>query len=131
MNPLVVLVTLAALVFYLVTLGAVGNARAKFKVQAPTMTGPPQLERAVRVQANTVEGMVLFLPALWLFAAYWDARIAAALGVLWIVGRVLYMAGYLADPAKRGPGFGVQALATLALLIGAIAGAVMSLSQTA
>ena len=127
MNPLIALVTAAALLFYFVTLMAVGRARGKYNVPAPGMSGPPEFERAMRVQMNTVEGLVLFLPSLWLFAAFWDVRIAAALGVVWVVGRILYMTGYLADPAKRGPGFGIQILASLVLLIGGVAGAVMGL----
>jgi uncharacterized MAPEG superfamily protein len=127
MHPLIALVTAASLIFYFATLFAVGAARGKHKVAAPTMNGPPAFERAVRVQANTVEGLVLFLPSLWLFAAYWDVRLAAGLGVAWILGRILYMVGYLTDAAKRGPGFLIQMLATMVLLIGGAAGAVLAL----
>jgi uncharacterized membrane protein YecN with MAPEG domain len=113
------LVTLAALLMYLGLSINVARARAKSGIQAPATTGHPVLERAFRVHYNTLEWLPLFLGALWIFALYWNDRVAAALGVVWILGRILYARGYMADPAKRGPGFGIQALATLALLLGA------------
>jgi uncharacterized membrane protein YecN with MAPEG domain len=114
------LVTLAALVLYLALGINVGRARHSTGIEAPAVTGDPLLERAFRVHYNTLEWLPTFLGALWLFALYWDDRVAAGIGVVWILGRVLYARGYMADPAKRGPGFGVQALATLVLLLGAV-----------
>jgi uncharacterized membrane protein YecN with MAPEG domain len=84
------------------------------------MTGDPLLERTIRVQANTLEWLPVFLPALWLFAISWDDKIAAGLGVVWILGRIWYAIGYSAEASKRGPGFGIQFLATAALLLGAL-----------
>jgi uncharacterized MAPEG superfamily protein len=69
---------------------------------------------------NTLEGLVIFLPALWLFAAFGNEQIAAGLGAVWIIGRVLYAVTYVSDPAKRSAGFGISALAMLALLLGAL-----------
>jgi uncharacterized MAPEG superfamily protein len=69
---------------------------------------------------NTLEGLVIFLPALWLFAAFGNEKIAAGLGAVWIIGRVLYAVTYVSDPAKRSAGFGISALAMLALLLGAL-----------
>jgi uncharacterized membrane protein YecN with MAPEG domain len=114
------LVTLAALLLHLMLGINVGRARHKSGVQAPATTGDQMLERAFRVHYNTLEWLPVFLGALWIFAIYWNDRVAAALGVVWIIGRILYARGYMADPVKRGPGFGIQALATLALLLGAI-----------
>ena len=54
---------------------------------------------------NTLEWMPIFLPSLWLFAIYISDPIAAALGVVWIAGRILYMTGYAQAADKRGPGF--------------------------
>lgn len=122
MNAWVALVTLLSLAFYLVTLVQVGRARGRHGVAAPAMTGHPDFERTVRVQANTLEGLVVYLPSLWLFALYVEPRVAAALGALWIVGRVLYARGYAREAGARSTGFLVQAVATVALLIGAIAG---------
>jgi glutathione S-transferase len=65
---------------------------------------------------NTLEWMPIFLPSLWLFAIYISDPVAAVLGLIWIGGRILYMAGY---SEKRGPGFGIQAVAAIILWLGA------------
>jgi uncharacterized membrane protein YecN with MAPEG domain len=88
------------------------------------MTGDPELERHIRVQANTVEWLVIYLPSLWLFAIYWNDLFAAAAGVVWIVGRILYALGYAADAKKRELGFIIQMLATAVLLFGALGRAI-------
>ena len=124
MNPWPALTTVAALLVYLMTSINVARQRHKHGVHAPAMIGHPLVERALRVQGNTLEWIVIFLPSLWIFSAYWSPIIGAALGVIWIFGRILYMGGYMTDPSKRGPGFGIQGLATLVLLIGAAAGAI-------
>lgn len=123
MHPLIAVVTLLALLVYIATIGVVGASRGKHGVPAPAMSGHPVVERALRVQGNTLEGLIVFLPALWLFAAYVDVRWGAALGALWIVGRIAYMVGYLTSPGKRVAGFGIQAVATLSLVLGALIGA--------
>ena len=110
--------TLAVLVMVFWLTFNVGRARARFKVDAPATDGPPAFSSVLRVHANTVEQMVLFLPALWLCAIFYSDRFAAACAVVWLAGRVLYALGYYRDPAKRGPGFGIAMLATM-LLIGA------------
>lgn len=116
----VAIVTIAAVLVYVWMGLCVAGARRKSGVAAPAMTGDPILERHIRVQANTLEWLPVFLVGLWLFALYWNDLVAAALGVVWIVGRVLYALGYVADPAKRELGFVVQALAAAALLFGAL-----------
>jgi glutathione S-transferase len=115
----VALVTIAAILVYVWMGVRVGQARRVSGIAAPAMTGDPILERHIRVQANTLEWLPIFLPALWLFAIYWNDLIAAGLGVVWIIGRVLYATGYVADPGKRELGFLVQALAAAILLFGA------------
>lgn len=122
MRPLgyTAIVTLLALLMYLAMGIAAGRARYKSGVKAPAMTGDPLLERALRVQANTLEWLPIFLGSLWLFAIYWNQLIAAAIGAVWIVGRLIYWQGYMSDPDKRGPGFMIQALAGLVLLLGAL-----------
>jgi uncharacterized membrane protein YecN with MAPEG domain len=119
-HSLVALVTLLALLLYLALGVNVARTRHKTGVMPPAMTGDPRLERAVRIQANTLEWLPIFLVAMWLFALYWSDLVAAALGVVWILGRIFYAVGYSAHPDKRRPGFGVQALATFALLLGAL-----------
>jgi glutathione S-transferase len=121
--PWVAIVTLLSMLFYLFTGVNVARARAVHKVAAPTMTGAPEFERAVRVQMNTLEWLPVYLVALWLFAVYVEPRIAAAIGAVWIAGRVLYMRGYLMAAEQRSTGFFIQAIATFALWIGALAGA--------
>jgi glutathione S-transferase len=113
-------VTCLAILFYFFTTVKVGKARATFGVKAPATSGHPEFERMFRVQMNTLEWMPIFLPSLWLFAIYISDPIAAGLGLVWIVGRILYMTGYVQAPEKRGTGFGIQALATFALLLGAL-----------
>jgi uncharacterized membrane protein YecN with MAPEG domain len=122
------LVTLAALLVYVWMVFQVGGARRTSGVNAPTMTGHPVLERAVRVQTNTLEWLPIFLPSLWLFALYWSELVAAGLGVVWIVGRVIYSFGYMADPGKRSAGFLIQFAATAILLFGALGKIVWSLA---
>jgi glutathione S-transferase len=114
------LVTLLALVLYLVTLVRVSRARRKFGVKLPAISGNEDFERVFRVQMNTLEWLPVFLPSLWLFAVYVSDAIAGGVGVIWIIGRVLYMIGYTRSVPQRGPGFAIQALATFALLLGAL-----------
>ena len=121
----VALVTVAALLVYAWMGIRVGRARAKSGVAAPAMTGDPVLERHIRVQANTLEWLPIFLSGLWLFAIYWNDAVAAGLGVVWIAGRILYALGYVADPKKREAGFLIQTAASAALLLGAAVKIVM------
>lgn len=116
----VALTTIAALLVYFWMGLRVGQYRSRCGVAAPAMTGDPILERHIRVHYNTLEWLPIFLGALWLFAIYWNDLVAAGVGVVWIVGRILYATGYVADPAKRELGFMVQALATAVLLFGAL-----------
>ena len=121
-------VSILALLVYFVMGLQVARARGKSGIEAPAMTGDPFLERAVRVHTNTLEWLPLFLAGLWLFAIYWSERIAAGVGVVWIVGRLLYSAGYMADPGKRSTGFLIQLLASAVLLLGALGRIVFSLA---
>ena len=130
MTAWVALVTLAALLFYFWTGINVAQQRGKTGIKAPAMVGAPALERAVRVQMNTLEWLPLFLGSLWLCAAYlprWD-WVAALIGVVWIVGRVIYMRAYMADPATRSLGFSIQAFTTIALFLGALVGIILTLA---
>ncbi len=122
------LVTLLALLTYFWMSLQVGRARGKSGIKAPAMTGDAVLERAIRVQSNTLEWLPIFLVSLWLFAIYWNELVAACLGIVWIVGRLLYATGYMADPSKRGTGFLIQFLASAVLLLGALGRIVFSLA---
>ena len=90
------------------------------------MGGHPEVERALRVQGNTVEQVVIFLPLLWVATLYFHGWIPAALGLFWCIGRVLYALGYMKEANKRGPGFAIAALASLALLVLSIWGVAVS-----
>ena len=117
-------VTLLALLLYLVLTMAVGQARGKYHIKAPAITGHEDFERAHRVQMNTVEQMVFFLPALWLCAVLLSDKGAAVGGLIWVIGRGLYAVSYLGDPAKRGPGMVISMLAQTGLFLGAVYGVV-------
>jgi glutathione S-transferase len=127
-------VTILAILFYFWTGIAVGQMRSKHGVKAPAMTGNAEFECAVRVQMNTLEWMVIFVPLLWLATIYFSPAMTTAwlswlpplFGLIWIVGRVLYMNGYMTAPDKRGLGFSVAGIAVIGLLIMTIVGIVMA-----
>ena len=119
-HALVAIVTILALLLYFVMGLRVGQARSKYNVPAPAITGNPDFERLFRVHANTLEWLPIFLPSLWLFAFYWNDAVAAGVGLVWIVGRYLYMTGYTKAATSRSAGFAIQALATGMLLFGAL-----------
>lgn len=117
-------VTLLALLLYFVLCFLVGQARGKYGIKAPAVTGHESFERAYRVQMNTLEQMAFFLPTLWLYAMLVSDLGAAVGGLIWVIGRILYAVAYLNDPAKRGPGMGVSMLAQIGLFLGAVYGVV-------
>jgi glutathione S-transferase len=123
------LVTLLAILIYFYSSILVSRARGKFGVKLPAIAGNPDFERVFRAQMNTLEWLPIFLPALWLFAIYVSDDVAAALGLVWVAGRILYVRGYARAVAKRRLGFYIQALATIALFVGAFAAIVMRLMQ--
>jgi glutathione S-transferase len=119
------IVTLLAVIFYVFLATRVAVARGKFDVKLPATAGNPDFERIFRVHMNTLEWMPTFLVPLWLCAVYLSDIVAAVLGLVWIVGRVLYFTGYRSAVEKRLPGFFIQATACLLLSIGAAVGIVM------
>lgn len=121
--PLTEIITLLALLEYLVFIILVGKARGQYGVKAPAVTGHDMFERAYRVQMNTLELLVLFLPALWLASRYFSTTWTAGLGVLFLIGRIVYARSYVRDPASRSAGFGLSILPTLVLLGMGFAGA--------
>jgi uncharacterized membrane protein YecN with MAPEG domain len=114
-----IITLLAALVYFGMAL-TVARTHARTGILAPRMTGDPVLERTCRAHVNMLEWMPIALPSMWLFAIYWSPTIAALLGLLWIIGRVIYFIGYVAEANKRLPGFFIQATAAFALLLGAL-----------
>ncbi|WP_216901751.1 MAPEG family protein [Synechococcus sp. CCY 9618] len=124
--PIPALVSLLALLVFQAATLIVGQARAAHGVKAPATTGPEPFERALRVQQNTLEQLVFFLPAFWLAVLLDNPTIASALGLIWVGGRIAYAVGYLQAPEKRGPGFGISFLSSAVLLVMAVVGAVRS-----
>ena len=125
--PFVALVTVLALgqFFWLALL--VARSRVRYGVAAPATTGHEVFERHFRVQMNTLEQLLLFLPCLWIFASYISPLWAAALGVVFVIGRAIYATSYVRDPKSRSLGFGLTAFPTLAMMIGIVVWAVRAI----
>jgi glutathione S-transferase len=125
----VAIVTVVALLQFFWFGWQVGVARGKYNIAAPATSGNEMFERVFRVHMNTLEQLVVFLPALWIFASYVSSLWAAILGAVFIVGRAIYAVSYVKDPKKRSAGFALTALPELALLIGILVWAVMALMK--
>jgi glutathione S-transferase len=114
------LVILLALVEYIVFGMMVGRARAHYKIAAPATTGNPQFERTFRVHYNTLELLVVFIPAIWLFGMYLNPRWGAIIGAVFLVGRALYAFGYIRAPEKREVGALLSFVSVVVLVVGAV-----------
>ena len=123
MNYVHIVAVLAVLQFFLFGI-LVGRARAQHGIKAPATSGHELFERAFRVQMNTLEQLVAFLPALLIASVYWPNAIIASIGAVYLIGRFLYRHQYLADPAKRGPGFILTVVPTFILLAASVVGAI-------
>ena len=126
----VAIVTVVALLQFFWFGWQVGVARGKYGIAAPATSGNAMFERVFRVHMNTLEQLVVFLPALWIFASFVSSLWAAILGAIFIVGRAIYAVTYVKDPKKRSAGFALTALPELVLLIGILVWAVMALVKT-
>jgi uncharacterized membrane protein YecN with MAPEG domain len=111
------LATLATVLLLFLTAFNVGRARMKYGVAAPATSGHPQFDIAFRIQMNTIEGAIMFLPALWICALAFSATWATALAGLWLIGRVWYAIAYTRSPKTRGGGFLTSMLAFGALAV--------------
>ena len=121
------LVTALTLLVYLVLTINVGRARAKYKVPVPRMSGDGNFERVLRVQQNTLEQLIFFLPSLWLFSYYVSPLWGAIIGAVWLVSRVVYAWGYYQAAEKRTLGFALSAFSSTILLISSIIGIITKL----
>jgi glutathione S-transferase len=121
------IVTVLAVLQFIVFGFQVGGARGRYGVKAPATTGNEIFERIFRIQQNTLELLVGFIPGIYLFSRYFNPLWAAALGVIYIAGRQIYAASYVKEPSKRSLGYGLSFLPVAALLIGALIGAVWRL----
>lgn len=95
----------------------VGQARAKYHVIAPAVTGDPAFERAFRAQQNTVEQMVLFLPLLGLASLIWGDVWAGLYGLVWSLGRLLFIETYARAAGRRSLGFLLSGGLSMGVLI--------------
>lgn len=127
MNAYPALITVLTLIVYFVLIIKVGQARRKYGIKPPATTGNPDFERVLRVQQNTLEQLIFFLPLLWLFALYLNPLWAAGIGAIWVVGRILYAWGYYQAAERRFPGFALSSLSGIVLLLGALWGIIQSL----
>jgi glutathione S-transferase len=123
------IVTALALLQFVVFGFKVGRARGRYGVKAPAVTGNETFERCFRVQQNTLEQLIVFLPGLYLFSHYFKPQVAAVLGAIYLIGREIYAFTYVKDPAKRDIGFGLTFLPTVILVVGGLFGAVRTLVQ--
>jgi len=122
--PLVQLVIGLALVQFFFFLFAVGRARVTYKVAAPATTGNEVFERYFRVQMNTLELLVVFVPAMFIFSQYFGGYLGAGLGVVYLIGRLIYFTSYVKDPSSRSLGYGMSVLPIMIMVAGAVIGAI-------
>ena len=122
------LVTMLALFEFLGFAMAVAGARERYGVKAPATTGNDQFERYFRVQQNTLEQLLLFLPSLWIAATYWNPLLVAAVGAVFLIGRLLYFRGYVHEPRQRHIGFMLSIVPSATLALGATIGIVRALT---
>jgi uncharacterized membrane protein YecN with MAPEG domain len=121
-------VTALALLQFIVFGFKVGRARGRYGIKAPAISGNETFERHFRVQQNTLEQLIVFLPGLYLFSHYYSPLVAAAIGVIYLIGREVYSMTYVKDPAKREVGYGLTFLPTVVLVLGGLFGAVRALA---
>ena len=121
------IVTALAVLQFVVFGFKVGAARGKYGVKAPAITGNDIFERRFRIQQNTLETLIVFIPGLYLFSRYFNPLIAAALGLVYLGGRELYSISYVKDPATRSAGYGLTFLPAVILVLGGLLGAVRQL----
>ena len=81
----------------------------------------------VRVHLNTLEQLMITLPAMWVCASYFSTTFAATMGTVFFVGRFVYRSAYLADPGSRGKGVMIGFLASVAMVMAGLWGVITEL----
>jgi glutathione S-transferase len=130
MTHLPALVAVLAVVILFWTIGLVAFARSRHKVKAPATSGPVEFERVYRAQANSIEATVMFLPALWVSTQYWNPTWTGYIGIVWLVGRVVYVVTY-SRGLKRSPGFFTAFIANIVLVVTALIGVISAMMRVA
>ena len=106
-----------------------GKARDKYGVKAPSVTGHEGFERMYRVQMNTLEMLIVFMPVLFIAANYWSSVVVAGIGLVFVIGRFMYWRAYVTEPSKRGTGFMLTLIPSLVLIVLSVVGIVMSILE--
>jgi uncharacterized MAPEG superfamily protein len=128
MAPVAVVIIIAVIQFVVIA-WLVGRARARYGIKAPATTGHEVFERWFRVQQNTMELLIVYIPAVSMFAIYVHPNWAAWIGLVYVVGRIVYTRAYVADPSRRSFGFGLSMAPILVLLAGALIGALRAMLE--
>lgn len=119
------LVTVLALLLYIAEFVSVSRARVRYGIEAPAVNGAPEFERIFRVQQNTAEQLIWFMPSLWLFALSVSSLWAGLIGLVWVAGRAHYAMCYCRDPETRGLGYATGLASAGLLLAGALIAVVL------
>ncbi|MGB0844389.1 MAG: MAPEG family protein [Alphaproteobacteria bacterium] len=127
MGYFVQLVAIAAIFQFIYFGWMVGKARGKSGLKAPAMAGDDGFERTYRVQMNTLELLVIFMPSLFLASVYFPAILVGGLGAVYIVGRFVYSNAYVSKPSSRGLGFMLSFVPTVALGVLALIGILLNM----
>ena len=122
-----IVLILIALLQYIFFTGRVGFSRGKYDIKAPKTVGNERWERIYRIQQNTMEQLVIFIPATLIFSTYVSASWVLLPGILFIVGRHLYSRLYLQSPDNRGPGMVLSFLSNIVLVLGSLIGVSLQL----
>ncbi|MCV2360727.1 MAPEG family protein [Paucibacter sp. TC2R-5] len=126
----VIFVSLLAVAQYMSLTALVGRARSAYGIKAPAITGHEQFERYYRVQMNTLELLVAYLPALWLAAQFWSPNGMAAIGAVYLLGRTLYARSYIREPDSRGLGFLLSLIPIVVLLVAGLIGVMLAMLES-
>lgn len=118
----VALVTLLLIMQYLYFMAMVGKARGAAGIKAPAVTGDDNFERNYRIHLNTLEQLMITLPALWVCASFFNTTFAGTMGLVFLIGRFIYRAAYITDPDSRGKGMMIGFIANVGLVITALWG---------
>lgn len=116
MEPVIIITVMALLQFMWFGL-EVGSMRSRHGINGPAVSGHPEFERRFRIHLNTLEQLIAFLPALWIFAHMVDPLWAAGFGIVFLVGRLVYRVAYFRDPPTRGVGFVLTILPTTIMMV--------------